>query len=74
MYKTKFIRRIVCIVLLLCLFTTSSHALTLFYSDYDNDEWQVKEIKFDKVDTIPNGWYPLKLSSKYLPIDVRWDG
>lgn len=62
-----------CITILLCLLSLPSYALNLFYSDYDNDEWKIEEITFAPVDTIPDGWYPLRAVSQYLPIDVSWD-
>ena len=69
----KYIKFSFCLMLFICLLTIPSYALNLVYSDYDNDEWQTIEINFAPVDTIPDGWYPLRASSKYLPIDVSWD-
>ena len=71
--KMKSIKVVFCITILLCLLSLPSYALNLFYSDYDNDEWEIEEITFAPVDTIPDGWYPLRAVSQYLPISVDWD-
>lgn len=66
-------RRIICIMLIICLLPVSTQALYLVESDYDKDKWCIEHISFEPVDTIPEGWYPLKAVSEYLPIDVSWD-
>lgn len=53
--------------------TTPSAAISLFESDYDSDIWSVERITYDIPEDIPDGWIPLRASSEYLPIDVRWD-
>lgn len=67
------IRRIICIALILCSLPISASALNLVTSDYDNDKWEIETITYNSVDTIPDGWYPLRAVSEYLPIDVSWD-
>lgn len=66
-------RRIICIMLIICLLPVPTQALNLFKTDYDKDKWEVETITFDLPDTVPESWYPLKAVSEYLPIDVDWD-
>lgn len=66
-------RRIICIMLIICLLSVPTQALNLVKADYDKDKWEVETITFDLPDTVPESWYPLKAVSEYLPIDVSWD-
>ena len=66
-------RRIICIMLIICLLPVPTQALNLFKTDYDKDKWEVETITFALPDTVPKSWYPLKAVSEYLPIDVDWD-
>ena len=66
-------RRIICIMLIICLLSFPTQALNLVKADYDKDKWEVETITFDLPDAVPESWYPLKEVSEYLPIDVEWD-
>lgn len=52
----------------------SSSTLNLFQTDYDADAYAVTPITFAIPADVPEGWYPLRAVSEYLPIEVSWDG
>lgn len=51
----------------------SASTLHTFTSDYDADRYAENQIDFEIPSSISQDWYPLKDSSKYLPIEVSWD-
>ena len=58
-------RRIITIALILCLITTPCHALTVFQTDYDGDEW-TETVVYE------GDWLPLRKLSEVLPYTVEW--
>lgn len=58
-------RRIITIALVLCLITTPCHALTVFQTDYDGDEW-TETVVYE------GDWLPLRKLSETLPYEVEW--
>lgn len=57
--------RIITLALVLCLITTPCHALTLFQTDYDGDEW-TETVVYE------GDWLPLRKLSETLPYKVEW--
>ena len=53
---------------------TSTSTVHLFQTDYDADSYAITPVSFDIPDTVPEGWFPLRAVSEYLPITVSWDG
>lgn len=65
--------RIILIIVLLFSLSAPVYALSLFSADYDADIYTVSNINFNIQESIQEGWYPLKVVSAFLPIDVSWD-
>lgn len=59
-------RRIITIVLLLCLTVTPCYALTLFQTNYDDNTYET-EIVYE------GEWLSLSNLSEFLPYDVEWN-
>lgn len=53
---------------------TSTSTVHLFQTDYDADSYAITPVSFDIPDTVPEGWFPIRAVSEYLPITVTWDG
>lgn len=58
-------RRIITIVLILCLITMPCHALTLFQTDYDGDSYTTETV-------YEGDWLPLRKLFQVLPYRVEW--
>lgn len=59
-------RRIITIMLLLCLIVTPCSALTLFQTNYDDDVYET-EIVYE------GEWLPISDLSEFLPYEVEWN-
>ena len=68
-------KTLIIFVVIISIFVTTASASTLytFKSDYDADKYTTASIDFDIPTSIEHNWYPLRDSSKYLPIEVSWD-
>ena len=73
MNHNNLMRQLITITLLLCLTLTPCHALTLFTTDYDSDQYAKSTPSFLIPSDVPEGWLPLRAAAEYLPISVDWD-
>lgn len=79
-------RRIITIALVLCLTVTPCHALTLFQTDYDGDEWETERVEYQAYNPSTaarrspslctreaGDWLPLRELAGVLPYSVEWN-
>ena len=66
-------RHIILFALVLALTAMPCHALTIFTTDYDSDQYTESTPSFLIPNEVPEGWLPLRAAAEYLPISVEWD-